>query len=64
MGRLRGAAPQQAQVETPCGAYGEQIIDGHRFALAGWLAHTECAVDNVHGASGRGENRFGVTIRA
>ena len=62
-GDWRGTAPQQAPRETPCGACGEQIIDRHRFAFEGWIAHTECAVDNVQGASDRREDRFGVIIR-
>ena len=34
-GDWRGTVPQQAQVEAPCGACEEQIIDRHRFDFAG-----------------------------
>ena len=50
-GDWRGTAPQLAQVEAPRGACGQQITDRNRFVFEGWLAHTECAVENVQGAS-------------
>ena len=62
-GDWRGTAPRQPQVEAPCGAYGKPAIDRHRFAFAGWLAHTGCTVENVQGVSGREYDRFGVVIR-
>ncbi|CAN0533357.1 unnamed protein product, partial [Laminaria digitata] len=51
------------QVEAPCGACGQQVTDRDRFVFEGWLAETECAVENVQGASDRGDDRFGVVIR-
>ena len=62
-GDWRGRAPEQPQEKAPCGACGEPGLDRHRFAFAGWLAHTECAVHNVRGASDRGDDCFGVAIR-
>ena len=62
-GDWRGTTPQQPQVEGPCGACGEHIIARQTFTFAGWLAHTECVVENVQGASDRGDDRFRVAIR-
>ena len=55
-------APQQPQVKVPCGACGGPVLDRHRFACAGWIAHTESVVENVQRASDRGGDRFGVAI--
>ena len=60
-----GRVHQQPQVEAPCGACGacgEPVLDRHSFAFAGLIAHTEYAVENIQGASDRGDDRFGVPI--
>ena len=62
-GDWRGTAPQLAQVEGPCEACRQQVADRDRGVIEGWLAHTECAVENVQGASDRGDDRFGVATR-
>ena len=49
-GDRRGTAPQRAQVEAPCGACGQREADRDKLV---WLAHTECAVENVQGGSDR-----------
>ncbi|CAN0497336.1 unnamed protein product, partial [Laminaria digitata] len=62
-GDWRGTTPQLEQVEAPCGACGQQVTDRDRFVFEGWLAHTECAVEYVQGASDRGDGWFGAAIR-
>ena len=62
-GDWHGTIPQQPQVKAPCGACGRQIIDRQRFTFAGWFTHTECVVENVRVASGRGDDWLGVAIR-
>ena len=61
-GDWRGRGLQQPQVEAPCGACGEQVLDRHRLAFAGGIAHTECAAKTMQGASDRGEDWFRVAI--
>ena len=40
----------------------EPVLDRHRFAFSGWIAHSECAVENTQGGSDRGDDRLGVAV--
>ena len=63
MGRLVWHGLSASTSRSTVWGCGEQIIDRHRFAFAGWIVHTECAVDTVQGASGSGGDRLEMTIR-
>ena len=38
-------------MEASCGACGEHIVEHQMFVFSGWIAHMECVVENVQGAS-------------
>ena len=47
-------------MEASCGACGDHIIERQRFAFSGWIAQMKYVVENVQGASDRGDDRFGL----